>query len=344
MSTQLHFVGLYPIDLSQSSTHKIEIPDQEVGIVVYTNDLITTLLENQTNRLFKFRSLTTEVSGAVEKIANNGEYDIAPQTIADRLLSTEKATQQKYQRITELLKGSLVQASFTADGQKYVVVSKVDHHAFLDEADLTKHIGMPYKRRVLKACLIPIATDGTFERVSIYDTNLKIAEYWWKDFLELIEERSDEQNTKTAFYSMEHLLVTQVKPKSKADFTYLRNDLVSYFRTHSSFSHADLTSAILGNYTPSVASIDAVNLKAKAAQLPQQKKFDQQFDIANKVIKARYKNVIELRPNLELLMKADVPNLDAVIQPFKEKGVKGIKIFTEPGWEHFNRKAAGQKK
>jgi hypothetical protein len=343
MSTQLHFVGLYPIDLGQASTHKVAIPDGKAGIIAYTQDLINTLLENQTNRVFKFRSLTTEVSASIAKIVSGSDYDAATQVIADRLLNTERATQKKYQHITTLLKGSLVQASFTSEGQKYVVVSKVDHHAFLDEGDLTKHIGMPYERRVLKACLVPIAADGTFEQVSIFDTNLKISEYWWKDFLELIEERSDEQNTKTAFYSIEQLLVTQVKPKSKADYVYLRNDLVSYFRTHASFSHADLTNTVFGSYVPSVATIDPVKLKAKAAQLPQQKKFDQLFNVENSVIKARYKNVIGLRDNLELLMKADVPNLASVIQPFKEKGVKGIKIVTESGWEYFNRKAVGQK-
>lgn len=344
MSIQLHFVGLYPIDLSQESTQKIEISDKEATIIAYTQDLINALLDNQTNRLFKFRSLTTEVSASISKISTVPDYDAAPQVIADRLLNTERVTQKKYVHLTSLLKGSLVQASFTREGQKYIVISKVDHHAFLDEADLKKHIGMPYEKRVLKACLVPIAKDGTFGEVSLYDTNLKIAEYWWKDFLELVEERSDEQNTQTAFYSLEHLLVNQVKPKSKADYIYLRNDLVGYFRTHSSFNHTDLTDAVFGNYLPSVATIDPAKLKAKAIQLPQQKNFDQQFNIENKVIKARYRNVIELRDNLELLMKADVPNLASVVQPFKEKGVKGIKIFTDSGWEYFNRKVAGQNK
>lgn len=344
MSIQLHFVGLYPIDLSQKSTQRVEVSDKEAAIIAYTADLINTLLDNQTNRVFKFRSLTTEVSASISKMTTTPDYDRAPQVIADRLLNTEKETQKKYDRLTKLMKGSLVQASFTQDGQKYIVISKVDHHAFLDEADLEKHIGMPYEKRVLKACLIPITKDGKFDRVSLYDTNAKISEYWWKDFLELVEERSDEQNTKTAFYSTEQLLVNQVKPKSKADYIFLRNDLVGYFRTHSSFSHADLVNTVFENYVPSVPTIDATKLKARALQLPQQKKFDQQFNIENKVVRAKYSNVIELRDNLELLMKADVPNLATVIQPFKEKGIKGIKIFTDSGWEYFNRKVAGQSK
>jgi len=60
MSIQLHFVGLYPIDLSQKSTQRVEVSDREAAIIAYTADLINTLLDNQTNRVFKFRSLTTE--------------------------------------------------------------------------------------------------------------------------------------------------------------------------------------------------------------------------------------------------------------------------------------------
>jgi hypothetical protein len=342
MSAQLDFVGLYPIDITQSSSVKIDISGKQAGVVAYAQYLIDTLLQNETNRVFKF-GLTSEMRSAIDRFANNRDFTDSPQAIADRLLTTEKSTQEKYKQITTLLKGSLLQACFTTNGQKYVVITKVDHRAFLDEADLTKHVGMPYHKdvlQVLKACLVPVAHDGSFDQATIYDTNLRLAEYWWKDFLQLQEERSDENNTQTAFYAFEHLLATQVKPKSKADYTYLRNDLVSYFRTKNSFKHKKLVKAILGNYTPSVATIDAPTLTAKAAELPQQKKFDHQFNIQRGVVEKKYKHTIDLGPNLQLLMKADVANMETVIRPFSERGVKGIKITTEAGWEYFNRKVA----
>ncbi|MDX6445141.1 MAG: hypothetical protein QOH71_2215 [Blastocatellia bacterium] len=340
MSAQLHFVGLYPIDLTQSSAQRIEVP-KTAGIIDYAQNLIGTLLKDETNRIFKF-GLTSGMRSSIDDLAR-GDYKASPQTIADRLLSTEKTTQKQYQQITTLLKGSLLQACFTTNRQKYVLITKVDHHAFLDEADLTKHVGMPYQEdvlRVLKACLVAVASDGSFERATIYDTNLRIAEYWWKDFLQLQEERTDEHNTQSAFYAFEHLLATQVKPKSKADYTSLRNDLVSHFRTRKAFSHKRLVKTILGNYAPSVDTIDVAALTAKADELPEKKNFDQQFNIQKGVNEGKYKNVIELGPNLQLLMKANVPDLNTVIQPFNDKGVKGIKIITEIGWEHFNRSAA----
>jgi hypothetical protein len=72
MSIQLHFVGLYPIDLSQKSTQRVEISDREAAIIAYTEDLINTLLDNQTNRLFKFRDMYDECQVA-SKLAVGGE-------------------------------------------------------------------------------------------------------------------------------------------------------------------------------------------------------------------------------------------------------------------------------
>jgi hypothetical protein len=344
MSATLHFVGLYPIDLTQPSSVKIDIAGKQEGVVAYAQYLIDTLLGNETNRLFKFGP-TSDMRNAIDRFANAGDYEGSPQAIADRLLSTEKITQEKYKQITNLQKGSLLEACFTTNGQKYVVITKVDHKAFLDEADLTKHVGMPYYKdvlQVLKACLVPVGSDGSFEQATVYDINLRLAEYWWKDFLQLEEERSDERNTERAFYAFEHLLATQVLPKSKADYTYLRNDLVSHFRTRKSFKYKKAVDTVLGNYVPSVDNIDVTALTTKAAELPDKKDFDKQFNIQRDVIERKYKNVIELAPNLQLLMKADVANMETVIQPFNDKGVKGIKIITESGWEHFSRKAAAK--
>lgn len=344
MSAQLHFVGVYPIDLTQSSAQRIEVP-KTAGIFDYAQNLIGTLLKDETNRVFKF-GLTSGMRSSIDELAR-GDYSSSPQTIADRLLGTEKTTQKQYEQITTLLKGSLLQACFTTDKQKYVLITKVDHHAFLDEGDLTKHSGMPYQDdslRVLKACLVRIAPDGSFEKATVYDTNVRIAEYWWKEFLQLEEERTDDHNTRVAFAAMEHLLATQVKPKSKADYNFLWNDLVSYFRTHRNIRHKRLVKNVLGNYAPSVPEIDAEDLKVKAGKLPDQKNFDQQFQVQQKVNEAKYKNVIELTPNLKLLMKDGVPDLDTKVIPFDENGVKGIKIVTEWGWEHFNRVDAGKGK
>ena len=90
MNSKLHFVGLYLIDFSQTSTHKVAIPDGRACIIVYTQDLINTVLENQTNRVFKFRSLTTEVSASIT-IVSGSDYDSPSQVIADRLLNIERA-------------------------------------------------------------------------------------------------------------------------------------------------------------------------------------------------------------------------------------------------------------
>lgn len=344
VAPQLHFVGLYPIDITQETSQKVDVP-KTASVADYTQDLINTLLKDETNRLFKFGT-SGGMREAVSALAS-GDYLESPQIIANNLLKIEKDTQEQYKKITTLLKGSLLQACFTTNKQKYVLITKVDHHAFLDEADLTKRVGMPYQEdvlRVLKGCLVAIARDGKFDRATVYDTNLRIAEYWWKDFLQLEEERSNEHNTSRSFAALDQLLATRVKPKSPGDYTFLRNDVISYYRTHKSIRHKRLVNNVLGNYTPSVPEIDADDLKARAGKLPEQKNFDQHFQVQETVNEAKYKNVIELTPNLQLIMKGGIPNLDTVVEPFDEGGVKGIKIITQQGWEHFNRTVATSSK
>ncbi len=333
----MDFVRLHPINLLSQTTASVDFAGKDAVVHAYVSDLADTLLAQETHRTFFFRSKTTEVRASVHKIAKDADYSSAPQTIADRLLQMEKQTQKRYQQITQILKGSLVQASFTADGQKHVLLAKLDHYEFLDEKDLTKRVGLPYEKRVLKACLIPINSNGEFESASVFDTNAKIAEYWWKDFLELQEEKSDEENTKTAFHSVEQFLSKEIGKKSRADYTYLRNDLVSYFRTQQSFRYSHLIETLFGNYTPSVDTINIDDVKKKAKALPKAKKFDQQFDIESGAVKAKYKKIIPLQENLELHLKAEVTDLRHVVEAFEENGIRGIKIKTETGWEQFQR-------
>jgi len=42
--------------------------------------------------------------------------------------------------------------------------------------------------------------------IAVYDANPKIAKYWYHDFLELHESKTDEYNTRTAFKSIKSVL------------------------------------------------------------------------------------------------------------------------------------------
>lgn len=336
-SPEIHFISLHPIDLNEPKTESVDFSDKRKTVTAYVEELVASILNRDTNRGFRFKSKATEVCVSVNAIATEDDHQDSPQTIANRLLSIEKAVQKRYQQITDILKGSLVQTSLTAGGQKYVLLTKLDHHAFLDEEDFTKRTGLPYEKRVLKGCLIPIESSGNFGEVRVYDTNARIAQYWWSDFLELEEIRSDVANTKLAFNAVDQFLAREVGKKCKGDYNILRNDLVSYFHTRQGFQYTELVETLFGNYSPSVDGIDPTGLKNDAASLPKKNKFDQQFNIESSAVKARYKKIVKLQQNLELHMNAEVPDLGHVVQAYEEDGIKGIKIRTDSGWEQFSR-------
>lgn len=335
-SCQMKFVSLHIIDRTQDTSTMVDLKGKECEVSAYIDDLVLTITNDVSNRMFKFRGNSTEVSSAVDQlIACN--YTNASQIIADRLLKKEKEAASKYAKITDILKGSLVQTYIEHDGRSFVFIAKLDHHSFLDEIDLTKHTGLPYKKKVLKAALIPVDNGKKRAEVKIYDTNSRISDYWWHDFLELEELRSDEKNTQVAFHAVDSLLSREVGNKSKHDYMILRNATIFYFRNKLQMEYDKFVSDLLDNYTPTVSAVDVTRLKERVRELPQNKSFDSKFNLEKSAIKARISRSIWLQENLELHLKAEVKDLEHVIEAYNENGVKGIKIRTEKGWNYFKK-------
>ena len=330
------FFSLHAIDTTLNVASRVDVKGKEAAVADYIEGLIGSVTRDTSSRLFKFRSNTTEVSASVDKILKN-DYEKAPQIIADRLLAKEKEAETKYAKITKLLKGSLVQSVVNAQDTLYVFIAKLDHHSFLDEVDLIKRTGLPYDKKVLKAALIQIANGKKSDHVTVYDTNSRISEYWWQDFLELEEERSDQQNTQIAFQSVDHLLSREIGNKSKHDYMILRNATIFFFRNQPQMDYGQFVSHLLDNYEPTVAEINIERVRQKILALPQSKVFDQKFNLDKSVIKAKISKSIFLRENLELRLKAEIHDLEHVIEAYDENGVRGIKIKTDEGWRHFKK-------
>lgn len=330
------FVSLHAIDTTLKRSSRVNVKGKETAIAEYVEGLVDSILRDKSNRIFKFRSNSTEVSSSIDQILRN-DFTTAPQIIADRLLSKEQEAELKYKHITNLLKGSLVQAFVLSQGDCYFLIAKLDHHAFLDEVELVKRTGLPYDKKVLKAALVPIINGKKASEVKIYDTNARIAEYWWLDFLELEELRSDGQNTLTAFQAIDSVLSREIGKKSKHDYLILRNATVFFFRNVPQMDYNQFVSHLLDNYEPTCSEIDVPRFKQRVLSLPQVKSFDTKFGLDKSVMKARQSKVISLRDNLELRIKADVTNLDHIIQAYDENGVRGIKIKSDEGWNYFKK-------
>lgn len=330
--------SLHHIDLSVDSIEPTEMSDEE-DLNDYIESLIEGVSKPKSKRQFQFKRETTEVATAIKEILDGKRFVENTQTIATRLLEEEKKAQEGIERLgRDIKKGSLVQSFLEINGKDFFIITKVEHNSFIDRTDLQKHVGLPFKKKVLKSCLIE-SVDAEIQNVIVYDTQSPISVYWWRDFLGLKELNSDEKNTKTAFDAVDMHLNRTVKKKSPADHVFLRNALVGYFRTQAEFDFDEMIKYIIGVLQPENSAVDINKLKNQLEKLPEKKQFDRRFTIEAKQITARkMKRVIPLHESIDLNIKTAIKDLDKIITPvIGEDDKKYLRIRSDNGFDLFNR-------
>jgi hypothetical protein len=330
------FDAMYHIDLTNNT-----IVQKEVGVGdldEYIVELLDTIVDLPDSRFFGFESENTEVKTLLDKlIVEKNENPDAPEClpisddIANRLLRKEVEAQEKYSHLTKLQKGSLIQSLVEYQDELYFLISKVEHESFLNTEDLVRQIGLPYDKKALKTCLIKFTFDDDIDSIIVSDTNVRISQYWVKDFLELKEKNSNEKNTSTAFNAVDMILSRQIKGKSPSDYTMLRNTLIGYFRTQEEFAFEQMVSSVFGEYQPEKPDlVDMSKIKEEVNKLPDKLGFDKRFTIVGKEISARIKNVVKISDKIELNLKDHIEQLKNVIKSdTTPDGQKVIIIKTE---------------
>lgn len=340
------FDAMYHIDLESNSIEKREI--EEGDLDEYIVDLLSNIVNLPESRHFSFESENTEIRVLVEKIISeyiegledNPNYITYFDNIANRLLRKEIDAQEKYGHFTKLQKGSLIQSLVEFEEELFLLISKVEHESFLNTEDLVKQIGLPFEKKALKICLIKFTEDNDIGDIIVSDSNVKISQYWVKDFLELKEKNSDERNTLIAFNSIDLILTRKLKRQSPSDYTILRNSLIGYFKSQEEFSFDNMLNTVFGQYEPEkpeVVNIDSI--KELIAKLPEEKGFDKRFSVISKEIKARIKKIVKISDKIELNLKDHIEQLKHIIKskelPNGEKVIT-IKTDNQEAFEMFN--------
>lgn len=333
------------IQIRNYALHRIDLDNDEIGerfeigddsdFDSYVEKLMEDMYESSRFKAYKFSSEETEVVRQVVNLATDS-WEERSQVIAARLFRTEKATQERMQHIVSLRVGSLVQIFAEVDGQKSLILTKVDHDNYLDESTLKEKLGLPINQRVQKTAIICADEDNSITDIRLSDTNNKISQYWWRDFLEVEELKSSEKNTSLAFNAIDKTLRTNVHKVSRSDFWALRNAVVSYFRINENFTFDTLVGSIFRGYTPDSQEVNMEQINNKMRELPRKVGFDTQFEISHGSIKAKIKDQIKLADNLELKFTGEVQDLDSLIDTGQSTdGRKYIKIYSETGYREF---------
>tara|TARA_R110000787_G_scaffold286186_1_gene403623 strand:+ start:23563 stop:24585 length:1023 start_codon:yes stop_codon:yes gene_type:complete len=333
------------INIEQTTIHRIDLQQPDVGenIHVDTNNdfhsyvekLVEEIFSSSRSKAYKFQmNLTTEVANQIHDISDDNWLDIA-QVIAERLFKIEKLTQAKIEHLVDLRVGSFVQILATVNGNKTLILTKVDHNSYLEEEEFKEQSGLPLNQKVQKTALIIFEADEISE-VKLTDSNNPISKYWWSDFLELEELNSSEKNTSSAFNSINKFLNQKVRKNSPSDYWALRNAVISYFRTHPAIAYDEMISSVFDGYQPDNHDLDIESIKEKISELPVKNNFDTQFDVTIEAIKAKIVDQIKLAQNLELKFTGEVDNLKEIISTgIGDNGRKFIRIYSDTGYENF---------
>ncbi|MBU3007314.1 nucleoid-associated protein [Cobetia amphilecti] len=344
--------ALHKIDIEASKPIEIALDINAEGLKQYTMLVLHELLESSRSRYFEFlanEELTSSIlsipsipsvpSMLSSMVDDDCEWDRCSSLIANKLYEVEVLVQEKIQRLTNIRAGCLLQIKLShADRISFIIV-KIDHSDFLDESDLTIKSGLPTsKTRLQKAAIISLGEEKEIKDVVISDSKPTITEYWYLHFLVARQLTDSKHNTKSAFNAIDKLLKDEVKNVSPADYWFIRNDVVSYFRNEDSLVFDELVEKIEKHTIESKdlipkfdSFIESFKKLPKSTRMP----FDTQFDLDTGVIKTRINRKVVLDDNFELRINGEVDDLRSKVKASEDDGGKYIKIYSDKGYEEF---------
>lgn len=315
---QILYSSLHNLDMNQDTPVRKEIPaDFNSYMDAYIRFATT---ENGSSREYNpidaNRTVLRCISGIFTDVLHQGEVvtetedlDEFTNSIALKLLDVEKAVQERIAQLTDVQKGSIVQALLADDdGYKYVV-AKVEHSEWYDGETLEKNFGFPGEnKRVWKSAVIglDVADDVVlFTSIKVYVNHQ--ANYWSADFLEVQEAKTDAVNTKAVLHAVERVL-RPVKESSPQDYYNLRNTVVHELQSEQTISYPDMVTRLLDTYEPASNNVNVSEVKEKLLAARERDGFDTQFHTDPKSIKGPGKIKIIISPSIDVLVKEGIPN------------------------------------
>lgn len=315
------YFTVYTLDIDSNVTNKVNIITTDFE--KFTNKIFVQDLSANNKKSFKFDENSPTLPLKLEELMVNWDQDNfdalfeeLSDFLAKKLLKAQIKKRDQHPGISAPKKGNLVFVCLKREDKFEFLLSKIDQAIFLDLVDSKFKAGLPEEKATQKSCSIVYKVEDGENKIldiTVSDTNQKISSFWTDDFLEVIELNSNEKNTKTAFNAVEGVLTSYVKRKSLKDYTELRNTLVGYFQTKTSFKYDDMIDYVIGDYTPKDENVKIDELKSRLNTLPAKKSFDTAFDIDNSQIKTRFKRTYKVSDKIEIRTSDYIEDLKKVI-------------------------------
>jgi hypothetical protein len=345
-SLEILTVSLFQLDIESNTKSNIPVDVGVDDLSDYLKDLLAEVDTENKKRSFEFDRDTTEVFVALKLFfqkPNLSEHNDGA-TVAERLLKSEVSTDKKYGHLSankkgsHVKKGSYLQFLYKDSGELKYLGVKVDHQGYLDEKDLKKHTGLALTDKVYKAFRVS-AENGVPTEIDVYDSQKKISKYWWHDFLELVEARSDSYNTKEACQAT-MAKINQIKPLSIDDYKELRNAVIVAFKQQGAMDYIQFVEDTIENYVSENNEVrdKIAKITPDLKKLPELKNFDSKFDLDSTAVPYR-KSTYKLSNQITLTVDEGVNDLDNKI--WSERTADGdelVVIKSSEGFKEFKIK------
>lgn len=230
-------------------------------------------------------------------------------SIALKLLDTEKNAQEKVKGLSTIQKGSIIQALIKNLGEYYYVIAKVEHTEWIDGETFKKNFGFPGEnKRVWKSAVLPLKIANNkvgFGQVKCY-VNTQ-AKYWTDSFLEVEQAKDDKTNTVAVFKAFDKVL-QPLKKTSPADFYNLKNSATHELQVEQDINYPDMINRLFDNYRPNDDSMNVDSIKEQLLSAAEQGRFDSQFHTDPQAIKRGRKVSIPVSPTVDIVIKGAQDN------------------------------------
>jgi hypothetical protein len=336
------FTKLFKVDREKNLSEKENFKNQD-----HVDNYIINLLgamENETGvRDYCMDENSITMESYLDNLNNQEDTEDICLNISKRLLAKEIDAQKKYGHLGDIQKGMLIISLLQmTDTERKVIISKADYDRFIEEISGELKDGLPMKKKIYKSFTANFSINGDdsykLGKVIAYDTYGKVSEYWWKHFLELEVVVSDRENTKRAFDAIEKKILIPIKKNHKEDYLYLWNATIAYFRRGGDFSMGYYADEIVGKYVPVDGNLKPRELQKKCNALLESEQFDNTFELVPSEVRKRFKSILDLTPEISLLLKNDIANLNTTIRPKEDENGKYIMIKSDAGFEYASMK------
>jgi len=310
---QILYSSLHNLNMEADDPIRKEIPSDFGPYMESYIEFATT--SNDTSRQYtvkdKNRTVVSCVSDLYTDALRQGDVitesdvqDAMADSIALKLLDTEKVAQERVQGLSEIQKGSIIQALIKDNDVYSYVIAKVEHTEWIDGETFQKNFGFPGEnKRVWKSAVmtLDIVNDSVmFSSIRCYINTQ--AKYWTESFLEVDEAKTNTTNTQAVMKAVDKVL-NPLRETAPIDCMRLKNAAIHKLQSEQTINFPDMVGELLDHYSPYEESLDTIALKEKMLALTQEGKFDTQFHTDPRAIKNLKKVKIPVSPSVDVLIR-----------------------------------------